>query len=656
MKKTILFVGFAALALLAGCTKDVMKVNNETKTFVGDQAYVVVKISDVGSTSTKATSPGYQYGSSDEYAINDVSFYFYGDDGVFVAEADANGGGDFAHEGSTDENGNFVDADGNIIANAGEDYVEYDKYTVITLQGLASKSYPTWVVTVINKPTGFTHPNSLEDFATELAGGIKVGDYYTMATSSYVDTDNGYSDAYWFATPVVEENFSLEALSNTSDYPYYQDADGNDVVPINIYVERLASKVTLNTSLTSAGADGTYIYQISNEYGGEADPQTYYVKINGWTLNATAKDSYVVKAIENTTTWTNDYFYSADDTKGTYKTFGDDWNAPSDHRSFWGKSWNYGIGSYLDYPTSSDGYNDDEQSVLNDYLDYTSLLNPSSLGAYLYCGENTNTAGVPDDAPVIYHKESSAITSILVSATLCSDADGTPVTDDGSYWVLCDGVLYSDTDYFDLALTHLATYATYYYDTGETETVENPEWDGEDPDTQYVDVEVYKSIDNTFLTLVNDYDGKVHVALKSDYDETEFYLKGEDGNIFDYPYSATDVNGYLDECFNNNYGSDATAYNGGAMYYNVPIEHLNNDYDETYTDSDGDVLTKVLEANYGVVRNHIYSVSITSVTNIGHGIYDPDEVIVPQPDVKKYSLTAEIHVLSWKVVSQNATL
>ncbi len=82
-------------------------------------------------------------------------------------------------------------------------------------------------------------------------------------------------------------------------------------------------------------------------------------------------------------------------------------------------------------------------------------------------------------------------------------------------------------------------------------------------------------------------------------------------------------------------------YKNGLMYYASPIQHLNQ--------SD-----EFAEGNYGVVRNHWYDMSISSISQIGKGIADEDEVIVPQKEILYY-LGADVNILSWKTVSQKMT-
>ncbi len=81
-------------------------------------------------------------------------------------------------------------------------------------------------------------------------------------------------------------------------------------------------------------------------------------------------------------------------------------------------------------------------------------------------------------------------------------------------------------------------------------------------------------------------------------------------------------------------------YQDGLMYYNAPIEHLNNE------------AGAMLEAQYGVVRNHWYKVTVEDVSQLGTPIANGESVIVPQDKDLQY-LGASVNVLSWKVVEQS---
>ena len=81
----------------------------------------------------------------------------------------------------------------------------------------------------------------------------------------------------------------------------------------------------------------------------------------------------------------------------------------------------------------------------------------------------------------------------------------------------------------------------------------------------------------------------------------------------------------------------------GYVYYYTSIKHLG-----TTTGSTGE---------YGVVRNHIYDVTITDIKGYGTPIFDPDKDIdTTHPSNEEVYIAASINVLSWRVVSSDVTL
>ena len=95
----------------------------------------------------------------------------------------------------------------------------------------------------------------------------------------------------------------------------------------------------------------------------------------------------------------------------------------------------------------------------------------------------------------------------------------------------------------------------------------------------------------------------------------------------------------------------AVLYKSGQTYYYIDIEHLANAADSE--DKPGD---------YGVVRNHIYSVNINSIGGYGSPIYVPTSNIVdPEyPGVgggdETSFVAAEVRILSWRLVSQGVNV
>lgn len=80
----------------------------------------------------------------------------------------------------------------------------------------------------------------------------------------------------------------------------------------------------------------------------------------------------------------------------------------------------------------------------------------------------------------------------------------------------------------------------------------------------------------------------------------------------------------------------------GRAYYYVPIKHLGGP---------GEL------AEYGIVRNHFYKITLTGIKGFGTPVYDPDKVVDPiVPTYENTYLAARVQVLQWRVVNQNASL
>lgn len=602
MQVSKLFYGLFVCAVFYACSNDVTEdiLDDSPKVFTGDEAYISVRLSDAGSIQSRATSedPGYEYGSNNEHSVANAYFYFYDANGVFVSEGSAWNGG-------TPSQSETGKADGNI---------EFKSNTVVVLKGLNEKNYPKYMVTVLNKPSNFAAPSSLQEMEKALSDGSSVGiqdgnKNFVMSTTSFKHEDTDNLSGKYFVTEVKETNFSLEPITNLE----------NIQNPVTVYVERLAAKVTLNVDNTKlkpttiSGKDGNYYLvkatvageendaDVNNESGNQTAAENLYVKLLGWQLNATAKNSYIVKNINES--WTDQTLMFA-------------WNKTADYRSFWGKSFNYGVTSYK-YPATAANYDSNKA----DYpLDYVNLNNPLTIGNSGYCAENTNTS------TIVSANFPSAVTSILLKAEVC-DEKGNALD-----LVRFNGVLFKKTSFIEYILNVMKAKGNWNV------WVETTEQDATD--------KTYKQIGTEYVELVNVSDGEVKVQLTDAAKALDLYSYNNTTKEYE-PMTdegKTSVNTDLAT-----ESADAIGYRGGLMYYNIPIEHLNNSAIENGV---------IPEAKYGVVRNHHYVVTINKLENIGKGIFDPNEVIVPGKDDDKdtYYVGANINILSWKIVSQGVEL
>lgn len=101
-------------------------------------------------------------------------------------------------------------------------------------------------------------------------------------------------------------------------------------------------------------------------------------------------------------------------------------------------------------------------------------------------------------------------------------------------------------------------------------------------------------------------------------------------------YTAVDANAELAKV------EPAKIWKDGMTYYYADVKHLGS------AGSTGE---------YGIIRNHSYKIAVNGVKGWGTPVYDPNQEVVPvKPTDKETYISAEINVLSWRVVSEDVTL
>lgn len=565
----------------------------------GDTAYFAIDLCDAN-TLGRGTDGGFEYGEADEQAVSNAYFYFYDKDGRFVSEA------------SLWKGGNDNDAD--------KENVEFFGNNTIILNGLTGKSFPTYVVTVLNKPakmadgvTDFTPGATLAEMGQIILDSYKSGSNFIMTTTSWRGDADDHEDDYYFATKLQEKNFFNE-MPTKEDITADRRAE--------IYVERLAVKVRVKLASsfvnTSKTVGGKTIYKLTMTAAGsgntgdgsgiEADTDLW-VSFEGWGLNSVAKNTYLMKNLEGLT---------SSSVVGGWPT----WNQPSLHRSFWGKATTYGLAD------------DALKAAMNPSITYAGLVN--ELGDADYCNENTNTAAnITNDGTTLVIPAKT--TSVLLKAVVC-DGNGNPLD-----IVTYQGLTFLKSRF--IAYIMQAVNPQYF-----TRTLVA----GQDPSTatdanyNYTPI----TVDDVTLAAAGHGTGSVNVALSEEAATKTWYTvtMGTGGVASATVVTADDINNRLASATPAN--NKAIAATTGATYYPIAIEHLNN--------PEG---TTVAEAQYGVVRNHCYEIVIKEVKALGNGVFKPG--IIPgetepldpvDPKNPKYYVGARINILSWKIVNQEVTL
>ena len=573
----------ACSAMVACTNEDPIDNGSENPALNGEKAYLAVRLVNSDATTGRATAgeEPFWYGTTAENEVATTHFYFFKDGAAYNVDSD----NEISKILSWNTNG--TDAAGQNVEKVAE--------ALIVLEGLKNTTTPTEIVAVLNKPASMTLAGkSLTQLQKELSTGIyNETNNFIMTNSTYKDDDVVNT----FATKITSANF----IEDKPDATLAADK------VVNIYVERLAAKVKVAVNADNenlADTDEISLGEYTIKTGTNAQvTKELKIKIVGWGLNATTKNSYLVKSID-ATNWTDNKFTAFN------------WNDANNHRSYWAKSTNYGNAEAV-YPSSfSDAIDTEGSNVVtgtdktnaNDatlnYISWNEL--DQTLNKSLYCMENTNTA------EILARSYYSAATQAVVAAQIAG-ADGEDVT-----LVRYNKTLYTADGFMARILNEL--HLDIYKKEGQ----------------QYIGIDVED------LAVKNIYDGKVTIEAADD--ETVWYIKSGDNYVED--------NNNLLATRIRDLAVEAEYYNDGMMYYAIPIEHLAGGKFEFVNNQ-----PTLNEADYGVVRNHYYNITINKIENLGTSVYDPNEdIIKPTIDNTLYFIGASINILSWKIVSQGVDL
>ena len=317
MKKSLLAM-FMAGCLLASCNNDEPNPNAGTGEL--ETSYIAVSVNSANA-STRAEDGGFEEGNTSEQKVSTAHFFFFDASGnPFTLNQESLVGGS--------DKANYVIK---TIEDAGnkEPNVETITNVVLTIQNLQGE-YPAQMLVVLNwdyagEAISLTNlRNTLADYAA----AVENTKGFLMSNSAYVKGTNTVITA----TPITIENIASSESAAMA-------------APVQVFVERVAAKVTLKENKTNFDTGIT-----------DPDSKKIYAHIVGWNVNTTLDRSYLVKEID--ATWQD-------------ATLGFTWNDEPYYRSYWAKS------------VAADG----ENVKYDTDFSYAGLTNTVNTG--VYCLENT---------------------------------------------------------------------------------------------------------------------------------------------------------------------------------------------------------------------------------------------------------------------------
>lgn len=279
-----------------------------------DVSYLSVNIQNVGEVMSRAEYDDekggtYEDGTEAESKISDVRFYFFNADGSpYILKKQT----------STEKDKNWMtpskDKDINGTDKDNDHTVEQISKTVLVING-EKKSAPHSVVAVINSNTLST--STLGDGALSLDALREKQD-----TKFYNEGAN-----FVMSNSIYKKDNNEEYAVPVSGHVYTSKEDA-EKSPIDIYVERVAAKVTttLNTALanweegtTATWGEGKWGYKLSEKLNDKYD---VYAVVDGWSV-ADANGRATVEKATLSGDWTNTLLGINPWTTGDY------------HRCFW---------------------------------------------------------------------------------------------------------------------------------------------------------------------------------------------------------------------------------------------------------------------------------------------------------------------------------
>lgn len=259
--------------------------------------------------------------------------------------------------------------------------------------------------------------------------------------------------------------------------------------------------------------------------------------------------------------------------------------------------WNYA--TYCRSYWAAQTYGVGANGATNTRITYEDF-NKLQLGGKVYANENAERLGNSGLEP----------TSIVMSATLC-DAQKNPLT-------VCEfagsRVAAKDNNYTalkNIILEYLRNNGSHFWKNGD---------EGKSKEIEISDITFKTELALNPNATENTY--RVYAQLTEDAKKTNWYTDDQ---------LTTSANISAINTALKNLGS-AMIYTSGQTYFWKPIQHFNSQ---------------------GLVRNHIYDLTITGITGLGTPVYDPKEEVIPtDPQTTDSYLAAQIHILTWRVVSQ----
>lgn len=316
MKKSIILLAVAGLFALSSCSDEKGGVTEPDFNSDG-KSYIKINIAPAKTTGTRAEEEGTDNGNIDEYEknINNLRFYFFKEGRPVPVNATGFNWVEHTPGEISDDNPANQNIDRTLSA-------------IAILQLPKDSEKPDQMVTIAN-PESFEELNDNKSYSLEELSGLAAdlsgtSNGLVMTTSVYLDNKDiiNYTELH----PDDFKSTMEEAMDESS--------------PVKVYLDRALAKVQVIVNFKPQDDDTNSLIEFTDEetgedkigyligeygiYNGETtENKSIYVVFLGWNATQTAKESFLVKNIENS--WTDTSVFP-------------NWNDVNNFRSYWAKN------------------------------------------------------------------------------------------------------------------------------------------------------------------------------------------------------------------------------------------------------------------------------------------------------------------------------
>ncbi len=686
MKKNIIskyIYSAMGLLMMASCSND---LSDDGGKIMENESTTYVRISLVGDISVTRADEEYENATGDESAVKSILLTFFDAGRNYVGQTTIN----------VNENAEEVEVPGH------ENTVERILTVVAPVTLPENVNYPRYVLAYVN-PTSASSDLSLDKLEDVMKiirprSAVSHTGYRTMNNSVFYNETTGYTR---YATDL---DFTKQFFSTMDEAKA-----ASDDATITITVERMEAKVRLSTPLAEINVSPVDKVDGNNsevQYSLEFVPEA-------WFVNATEKRSFLVKNYRSTrenyrtghaTFPSSDFGMSFSALQEAFKmnnSSGSRWNEINNQgnlRSFWAIDPTYFIegtnGEF--YPDVSYDVKYTENGVnINpgteteptevyplEYRSYANVLKEwkehksnnyvkfnETVKTHEYVLENTMSLLTLNST----HAMASMTSVVLVGHYMIKNVANQQVVFDGnttdrskSFYIRHDG-----NDNLSVMLSDTEAINSFLERTGSSLFVQTVDQAGNKVEGSYEALRAGHVSSGKYGVSYDDFElvyPKANITNGTKLSEQwrTLVLKKKNGaynnNIYVYDAALNEgAGGYkniteedmpqLTARLYSTFGV-VERFNTGKAYFNVPLRHIwgaNKKLDKFEAKN-------VVLGDYGVVRNHIYDLSINKITGLGTGIGNPDQPIVPPTKNDQYYISTRLNILQWRLVKQNVDL